>query len=158
MTSLIITGLRLKRSLVSLDTLTTNAAAGSLVRPAVSAEAGRSGGGQKNNTTEKKNNLSHNSLCQDLSPACAQRVGRDLSSPRPPPARPITPDARLHKCRCAKGEQNKRLSEKSSHRPTVDCRPCFQAEALVLRADKLALLRSAQPLRLTHEVGWRVGG
>lgn len=57
-----------------------------------------------------------------------------------------------------KGEQNKRLSEKSSHRPTVDCQRCFQVGALVLRADKLALLRSAQPLRLPHAVGWRVGG
>lgn len=155
MTSLIIIGLSLKRLLVSLDTHTTKAAAGTLVKPTESAEAGGSGGGQKNN---RKKNLSHNSLCQDLSPACVQRVGRDLSSPRPPSARPITPDARLHKCRCAKGEQNKRLSEKSSHRPTVDCQPCSQAEALVLRADKLALLRSAQPLRLQHEVGWRVGG
>lgn len=119
-----------------------------------------SGGGEVRRVTKKttEKNLSHNSLCQHLSPACVQRVWRDLSSPRPPSARPITPDARLHKCRCAKGEQNKRLSEKSSHRPTVDCQPCFQAEALVLRADKLALLRSAQPLRLQHEVGWRVGG
>lgn len=52
MTFLIITGLSLKRLLVSLDALTTNAAAGTLVRPPVSAEAGGSGGGQK--TTEKK--------------------------------------------------------------------------------------------------------
>lgn len=49
MTSLIITGLSLKRLLVSLDTLTTKAAAGTLVKPTVSAEAGRSGGGQKHN-------------------------------------------------------------------------------------------------------------
>lgn len=47
MTSLIIIGLSLKRLLVSLDTLTTKAAAGTLVKPTVSAEAGRSGGWQK---------------------------------------------------------------------------------------------------------------
>lgn len=54
MTSLIIIGLSLKRLLVSLDTLTTKAAAGTLVKPTVSAEAGRSGGGQKKTQQKKK--------------------------------------------------------------------------------------------------------
>lgn len=139
-------------------TLATNAAAGRLVKLAVLAEEGRPAGGGVNEPKKKRRKTPKHltyTLCQDLSAAYVQCAGRDLSSPRPPSAWPITPDARLHKCRCAKGEQNKRLSEKSSHRPTVDCQPGFQVEALVLRADKLALLRSARPLCLPHGVGWK---
>lgn len=43
---------------------------------------------------------------------------------------------------------NKRLSEKSSHRSTVDCQRWFEAGALLLPADKPAFLRSAEPLGL----------
>lgn len=48
---------------------------------------------------------------------------------------------------CSAGP-NKRLSEKYSHRMTVNCQACYEAEALILPADKVALLRSVQPLRL----------
>lgn len=45
-------------------------------------------------------------------------------------------------------QTNKRLSERSSHRATVNCQPWFRAEALLLPADKVALVRSAEPLHL----------
>lgn len=56
--------------------------------------------------------------------------------------------ARLCERRSA-GGTNKRLSEKSSHCPTVNCQLWYGAEALILPADKLALVRSAEPLRLS---------
>lgn len=46
------------------------------------------------------------------------------------------------------GQTNKRLSERSSHRATVNCQPWLSAEALLFPADKVALVRSAEPLHL----------
>lgn len=47
-----------------------------------------------------------------------------------------------------KGGTNKRLSEKSSHCATVNCQLWYEAEALILPTDKVAPVRSAEPLRL----------
>lgn len=54
---------------------------------------------------------------------------------------------RLQEFQCA-GGINKRLSERSSLSVTVNCQLWYESEALLLPADKVAPLRSAEPLRL----------
>lgn len=49
---------------------------------------------------------------------------------------------------CVSDETNKRLSEKSSHCATVNCQLWYGAGTLILPADKVALVRSAEPSRL----------
>lgn len=55
---------------------------------------------------------------------------------------------RLPVQKCA-GGTNERLSEKSSHCTSVNCQRWYGAEALLLPADKVSLMRSAEPLRLS---------
>lgn len=85
-----------------------------------------------------------------------QYAGRDFSSPR----RHISPldknGVRLQDFQCA-GGINKRLSERSSLCVTVNCQLWYESEALLLPADKVAPLRSAEPLRLCTTLKERKG-
>lgn len=58
----------------------------------------------------------------------------------------------------AQGGTNKRLSERSSHWATVNCQAWYRAEALLLPADKVGLMRSAEPLHLCTRLDEGKGG
>lgn len=75
-----------------------------------------------------------------------QYVRRDLSSPQLTSFWGLMLGMRLQEWWCT-GGTNKRLSEKSSHCATVNCQLWYKAGALILPADKVGLVRSAEPLQ-----------
>lgn len=99
-----------------------------------------------NSDGKKKKKCS--SLCQDLSAArfnMSEEIWAHLSSRR---SGPYHVGCEIAQVPMRKRGTNKRLSEKSSHRSTVDCQRWFEAGALLLPADKPTFLRSAEPLGL----------
>lgn len=83
-----------------------------------------------------------------------QYVGRDLSSPQLISPRLDMYAERLHEWRSAGGTY-KRLSEISSHCATVNCQLWYEAEALLLPADKVCARAVCWAVVSVHEVRWR---
>lgn len=137
MTSLIIIQLSQRRLLVWPDTLYHKAVVRTLGNSTVTVKKRR-----------KKNQNKCSSFCQDLSAArfnMSEEIWAHLSSRR---SGPYHVGCEIAQVPMRKRGTNKRLSEKSSHRLTVDCQRWFEAGALLLPADKPAFLRSAEPLGL----------